>query len=78
MPKRRSLQHRGSISIEAKRARRVIVHDLAMKIKSLQELNPVKSGANAEIAASALVHPWMTRDMFFSYLKRYKKKKKKW
>ena len=54
MPKRRSLQQQGNISIEAKRARRVVVHDLAMKIKSLQELNPVKSGANAEIARTTL------------------------
>ena len=64
------------VRIEAKRARRKIVHDLCTKIKSCQDRNPLKSGAETMISNSSLVYPWLTRNMVYGYLKRIRKKDK--
>ena len=58
------------LSIEAKRARRKIIQDLCLKIKSCQDLNPVKSGAETIISSSSLVYPWLTRNMVYGFLRR--------
>ena len=66
-----------SVPIEAKRARRKIIHDISMKIKSSQDLNGINSGAEGIINEHMLIYPWLTRNMVFSYLGRLKKKEKK-
>ena len=65
------------VSIEAKRAQRVIVNEICEKIISRRDEGGVSRGVEALIASSSLIHPWLTRDMVFGRRRRMKETEKK-
>ena len=65
-----------NVPLHAKRARRLVVNDLVMRVKAAQASKPNSSGAERIIENNKLIYPWLTRDMVYGCLRRLKVKKK--
>ena len=65
-----------NVPLHAKRARRLVVNDLAMRVKAAQASKPNSSGAEGIIENNKLIYPWITRDMVYGCLRRLKNKEK--
>ena len=62
------------VPLHAKRARRLVVHDLVVEVKAAQASKPNSSGAERIIEDNKLIYPWLTRDMVYGCLRRLKSK----
>ena len=60
------------VPLHAKRARRLVVRDLVIKVKAAQAVKPNSSGAERIIDENKLVYPWLTRNMVYGSLRRLK------
>ena len=60
------------VPLNAKRARRLIVCDLAVRVKAAQYAKPNSSGSVRIIDEDTLIYPWLTHDMVYSSLRRLK------
>ena len=66
-----------NVPLHAKRARRLVVNDLVMRVKAAQASKPNSSGAERIIETNKLIYPWLTRDMVYGCLRRLKSKEKR-
>ena len=63
-----------NMPLHAKRARRLVVNDLVMRVKAAQASKPNSSGAERIIEDNKLIYPWLTRDMVYGCLRIFKSK----
>ena len=63
--------------LNAKRARRLIGRDLAVRVKAAQAAKPNSSGSVRIIDEDKLIYPWLTHDMVYSSLPRLKRKEQR-
>ena len=60
------------VPLNAKRAWRLIVRDLVIRVKAAQAAKPKSSGSVRILDKDTLIYPWLTHDMVYSSLQRLK------
>ena len=61
-----------NVPLNAKRARRLIVRDLAVRVKAAHAAKPNSSGSVRIIDKDTPIYPWLTHDMVYSSLRQLK------
>ena len=60
------------VPLNAKRARRLIVRDLLVRVKAAKAAKPNSSGSVRIIDKDTLIYPWLTHDIVYSSHRRLK------